>query len=467
MGKYGKLLKNSAIFALANVGSYLISFLLVRFNTELLTTDQYGIVDFFTVTASLVIPIFTLAVVEAVLRFSIDHASQEEVLVNGIAISIFGTCAFFAVGSVIFSRTQYSQYFIYLLLLVFTTSTNNVCAQYARGSGRVTVFAISGIVKSVALAGSNIVLVMILKWNIHGYLLSLIFAEIASISYIFYSVKLWNCFRVHVNKKLFREMVIYSMPLIPNSLSWWGMNASDKYVIFAVLGPSAAGIYAVSHKIPTLINLCNRVFFQAWQLSAVEESGSESKVDFYTEVFNFLSMALILVAAFLMLFLRPMMDILTSDTFGEAWKYSPFLIIGLVFSAFAGFLGTNYVAMKKTNGAMKTTLFGVVINLVLNVILVYPLGMTGTAAATMVGFMATWLYRAYDTRSFVKITYNVFSLTVSFGMLILQACMLISESSFAVFTSILACFVIILVYRKDLLRLTRIVISVFHTKFKH
>ena len=467
MGKYGKLLKNSVIFALANVGSYLISFLLVRFNTEFLTTDQYGIVDFFTVTASLVIPIFTLAVVEAVLRFSIDHASQEEVFVNGIAISTTGSCAFCIVGSLLFSRTQYSQYFVYLLLLVFITSTNNICAQYARGSGRVTVFAFSGIVKSVALAGSNILFLLVLKWNIHGYLLSMIIAEFSSICYISASVRLWKCFRARINWKLIKEMVTYSLPLVPNSLSWWGMNASDKYVIFAVLGPSAAGIYAVSHKIPTLINLCNRIFFQAWQLSAVEESSSETKADFYTEVFNFLSLVLILAAAFLMLFLRPVMNLLTSDTFGDAWKYSPFLIIGLVFSAYAGFLGTNYVAMKKTKGAMKTTLFGVAVNMVLNLILVYPLGMTGTAIATMIGFLATWLYRAYDTREFVKIAYNIPAMVISFVMLILQASMLISESPKSGVISLLTCLVIILLYRKELMRLAEIFISAFRSKFKH
>lgn len=71
MGKYKKLIENSGIFFIANFGSKVITFLLVRFYTEYLTTSEYGVADVITTTVSLAIPIITLCITEAVLRFSI------------------------------------------------------------------------------------------------------------------------------------------------------------------------------------------------------------------------------------------------------------------------------------------------------------------------------------------------------------------------------------------------------------
>ena len=467
MSKYGKLVKNSVLFAMANVGSYFISFVLVRFYTELLSTEQYGMIDFLTVTATLVIPVFTLSIVEAVLRFSIDRTNIEEVFNNGIGVSIAGSIAFGVVGGIFFSATRYSEYFGFLAVYVFICNINNVCLQYVRGTGRVVPFAVSGIIKSAFLAISNIVFLLGFGWKIRGYLISLILSELASVVFLVCSGRLWKIWTFRMNLPLCKEMLTYSIPLIPTALSWWVMNASDKYVIIAVLGPAAAGIYAVSHKIPTLINLCNKVFFQAWQLSAVEEADSSQKSLFYSGVFNTLALFLMLAANLLLLFLRPLMHLLSAEAFSESWKYAPFLIISLVFSAFASFLGTNYVAMKKTKGAFKSTLFGVAVNLALNFALIHPLGMTGTAIATMIGFAATWIYRIFDTKQFISISYKPVSLIAALSCLILQGCVLVTEQPFAVYFGLFSLLVICILYRSETLKLCRAFASMISSRLKN
>ncbi len=72
MNKYHNLAKNTGLFFISNFGSKIVTFLLVRFYTELLTTEEYGTLDIINTTVNLAIPIITLCVTEAVLRFSID-----------------------------------------------------------------------------------------------------------------------------------------------------------------------------------------------------------------------------------------------------------------------------------------------------------------------------------------------------------------------------------------------------------
>ena len=54
--------------------------------------------------------------------------------------------------------------------------------------------------------------------------------------------------------KLIKEMYQYSIPLVPNGISWWIVNVSDRTIITAIIGTAANGIYAVSNKFPTILS---------------------------------------------------------------------------------------------------------------------------------------------------------------------------------------------------------------------
>ena len=58
-------------------------------------------------------------------------------------------------------------------------------------------------------------------------------------------------------------MVAYSLPLIPNKISWTIINLSDRLVIINTIGSSAAGLYAVAYKFPTLMDTVYGFFYQA------------------------------------------------------------------------------------------------------------------------------------------------------------------------------------------------------------
>ena len=451
MNKYSKLVKNSAVFAMGSLGSHVILFLLIRFYTEKLTREQYGMIDVMTTTVSLVVPIISLAIVDAVLRFSIDDENPKIIFTNGLFVAICGSIFFGLIGPLFFIRTRYYEFFAFIAVLVFLNCTNNICAQYIRGIGKVSLFTIAGIIKTIALAGSNILFLLGFGWKVKGYLLSIIVAELASILFLLGSSQTYKemnfIFRPNIPK--IKEMIKYSIPIIPCTLSWWSMNAADKYEVVLLLGVSSNGLYAIAHKLPSLVNICNTLFFQAWQLSAVEESQNEKKAEFYSNVFNVLAFCLFMVAAVLFVLLKPIMKFLTAAEFEDAWRYSPFLIIGMVFAAFSSFLGTNYVAMKETTGAMKTAITGAVINIFLNYVFIKLIGLNGAAFATMISFAIIWIYRVYDTKEFVVISYKLIPLILSIVLLIVQSVLMISGWEFSMYFGLLVCICILFLYNRE------------------
>ena len=74
MDKYKKLASNTLIFAIGTFSSKILSFLLMPFVTRMMGTGDYGSADLVQQTVNVLIPIVTLQVNSAALRFALDKA---------------------------------------------------------------------------------------------------------------------------------------------------------------------------------------------------------------------------------------------------------------------------------------------------------------------------------------------------------------------------------------------------------
>ena len=466
MGKYNKLAKNTTLFFIANFGSKLLSFFLVRFYTELLSTTEYGIIDLLNTTASLAFPIITLCITEAVLRFSIDDISnRKKILSNGLLVTIVGNILFVLMTPIFLQFDTFKENVELVFLLTFTNSLFAVITHFSRGIGKTKLFALSGFLHTFFQIGLNLIFLLMFSMGIKGYLLASVFSNVFVIIVVFVIGKLHQYITFKIDKSHLKIMITYSLPLIPNSIFWWIMQSSDRYIITLMLSNADNGLYAVANKIPTLITTISTIFFQAWQISSVEESMSKDKSDFYNKIFTGLSTVLILSASFIMVILQPLYKILTEETYYGGWTSTPFLLCAMVFSCYSSFLGTNYVAMKKTKGVFLTTVIGAIVNVILNIAFIPMFGIRGTALATMIAFIVTWISRSIGTRKFVKINYNIFLFWVPTILLILQSTLLTCSIDL-ISVQIIIFIAILLVYSKLIIQMIRYIFNYFKSKRK-
>lgn len=403
MNRYKKLLGNSAIFAVGSLGSKLISFILVPFYTFVLTKSQFGIVDLLTTTVNMLLPIVTLSAFDAVFRFVLDkNGTEDAVLTNGFFISCLGSfLGILIIPILVFLRVPLPGY-IYLLLV--SGAFLSLMLNFVRAIGMVKIFAIAGILGTVIVAVSNIVFLLILHKGIEGYLISIILSNFSILLFLIIVSKAWNRIRIiNLNKNLIFSMIKYSLPLIPNAFAWWINSSADRYFILAFVGASANGIYAVASKIPTLLNIVSQIFFQSWQMSAVEEFNSKDASDFYSKTFNYFAAFQFIGVAGLILILKPLMKFMVSPSYYIAWIYIPFLLLAVMYSSLSGFLGTTYTAAKKTAGVFLTTIIGAISNTVLGLIFVPWLGVQGASFAGCLSFAIVLVIRLIDTKRFMPI----------------------------------------------------------------
>ena len=465
--KYSRLAKNSIIFAIANFGSNILRFIIVPFYTYYLSTAEYGVVDTLTTTVSLIMPVMLLAIQEAVLRFTLDpNNNSVSVLKNSLLILVGGSIVFL-LGYFPFSLIGiFSGLWWLFYLLLVSNAFNNILLNYTRGSGKSVVFMFGGIINTFIMLTCNVLLLAVFHKGLYGYIVSLVVGySISSLFLIIAMHPMSIAKQGNVDFDLLKKMIKYSVPLIPTAAMWWLMNVADRYSITFFLGVSFTGVYAISHKVPTVISMFYAIFQQAWQISAVEEMNAGDRNRFYDNIYDLFFRGLFIVASFIILFIKPLISLVVESSYVDSWRYAPILLIGAVFSSMAGFLGVNYVVSQKTVGALTTSALGAVINIILNLVFIPLWGVQGAAIATLIGFYAVWIVRATVSTGGVRIKQNYAIIHLLLIIVIMQSAILISGFKYQYLIQIvlvlIVLFINIRVISKSFIRVRDFTISRF------
>lgn len=405
-GKY--LLKNTIIFAIGNFATKFISFFLVPLYTNVLSTAEYGTVDLIFTISSVLVPVFTFNVAEAILRFALDEDADNSKIMSVailacILIIIFGGVMFPILNRVDSLKT-YSLYF-YGYLVTFAIS--QILLTALRGKKMLLKYSIGNIIYTISVAIMNIVFLVIYKLGINGYLIAYIISNIISAIYAFVLGNIGRDLRhFTIDVSLMIKMFKYSVFLIPTSFMWWIINSSDRVMITNILGTSANGIYAISYKIPTLISTITTIFTQAWMYSAINEKDSVDNEEYTNNIYSILFAGVIIVASGLLMIIKPFLKVYVSEEYFIAWKYTPFLMLGFAFLTLSTFISTSYNVHKDSKGFLFSGMTGAIINIILNYILIPFWGINGASIATCISYISVFIYRWIDTQKYVNIKIN-------------------------------------------------------------
>lgn len=461
--KYNYLAKNTALFTLSSFGSKLLTFLLVPFYTSVLTTNAYGTADLISTTAYLLIYIFTINIASSVLRFSIESTlDSNKILFYGIEILLLGTaflCGVSVIVYVIKVITWPVSNYILLIFLFFFMALNEILTNYLRATDRIKSVAIAGILVTVGTIFSNMILLLLFKFEVQGYICSIIIGNALSCVYCFCLIG-FKFVKERCPAELKKEMRKYSIPLIFNGVAWWLNGSLDKYFVIWILGASYNGLLAVANKIPTILSVFQNIFSQAWNLSAIKEFDKDDRDGFFSKTYTLYNVALTTICSCLILINVPLARLLFAKDFFQAWSYSSTLLLSGLFSSLSSFCGSIFTAVKKSKIFATSTVFSAIVNIILNSILIPLWGVQGAVIATAVSFFCIWAIRLKCTYNCINWKINVQRDFIVYILLILQVFLEHSESHMYIGqVMVLVC--IIILYQKSLKQISHMVFSNF------
>lgn len=457
MSGYKNLIKNVGLLTLSNFATKLLSFFLVPLYTSVLTTGEYGTYDLFNTTVSLLVPLLTIDIQEAVLRFSMDKdAKHGEIFSIGCLFSMY-SCLIVFCGLIINQVLNFSvvlqQFSLEFMLLYVLSAFSGVILYFARGAGYIAELSVSGVISSVVMISCNIVFLLVFKIGLHGYFYASILGYTAQCSYLLLKTRAYKYTKLKIkNVSLKKEMTEYSSPMVANAISWWINNASDRYIVTWMCNLSVTGIYSVSYKIPSIMSILQGIFSQAWTLSATKEFDSEDKEGFFINIYNVYNFLLILACSGLIFLDKPIAKILFAKDFYKAWEYAPFLMISTIFSGMAGFLGGILSALKQSKLFAKSSVITAIVNTVLNVVLVCFIGPIGAAISTAIAYFMMWYIRYFQIRKSISLRVNLRRDMIAYFILIVQTLLLLTVNKERIFCwyEIVFMLIIILLFKNEM-----------------
>lgn len=409
MHKKKELVKNTVIIFLGKVSTQFISFFLLPLYTRFLSTSAYGTVDLITTYVSLFVPVITIEQEMATFRYLIDARNSDKEKKNIITTSILNVLKLLILFIIVYFIIVYFfkfKYAYFILANIIVCIFSNLFLQIARGLGENIHYSIASFITGLTTIILNIIFIVFLKFQVEGMLLSVILANTFCVLYLFFVLKIYKYISFKSDKNLKKQMIKYSLPLVPNGISWWVVTASDRTIISTFLGVAANGIYAVANKFPTIINSLFSIFTMSWTESASLHIDDDDRDKFFSDITNtvlrlFSCLCIGLIAC--MPFAFPL---LVDAKFSDAYMYIPIFLIGVLCNCIIGVYSAIYIAKKKTKQIASTSIMSAVINVVLNLLLIKVLGLYAACISTSIAYFAMMIYRHIDLKKYVHIIYQ-------------------------------------------------------------
>ena len=411
------LLTGTIVYAIGNLGTKILTFLIVPLYTYYISTSDMGEYDLLITGVGLLSPIISLRISEATYNWMIKQTASNEVCIKSTYSYLLKSCALSVViigGIGHFIHIWNLKLFLLILILDPMLETTQ---KILRGLKNQKLFAASGIIYMGILVTLNFITVCVMKLGVSSLLVNTIISQLVSIALIFASEKRMRCLRVAVDKKTLlaiqKEMLKYSMPLVPSTLSWWVMSVSDRYVVRFFLGSSFNGIYAIATKFPSILQTFFVLFNNAWtDMALANLQSKEENSKYVSSLFEKMYMFSFSVIFCLIPVTKVVTQVILSSDYKIGSIYIGFLYLGAIFQGFSTFASVGYLQSKKTARAATSSLAGAIVNLLVDFVLIKSVGLFAAALSTYAGFLIMWLVRIYDIRKDWPIAVNIPKFTI-------------------------------------------------------
>lgn len=431
--RYKKLAGNTVIFAISNFSSKLLSLFIRPFLTHALAeVESVGITQITSQCANLLIPLVSLGVSFAVIRFGLDKQNDRRAVFTGGFVSIMiGFGLLCLLWPLLQKVPIFCDYAGLLYIYVLVSCLRTLCTQFIRSRQLNRLVAVDGILCTFATLMFYILFLVVWPMGPNGYLLAIICGDGISTLFVF---TIANCGRYlrfrRFDPVLWRAMMRYALPMIPAQISFWIINASDLFFVTYMMGDKGtywSGLLGIGYFLPTILTTLGTIFYEAWQLSAVTEEAGRAR--FFSRVFGIYQSLIFCCAAGIILLCRPMM-FLFRQNFYDAWQFVPFLTLATAFSCFNQFLNSIYVVEKRSTLSLYTMLAGGVANCFLNYFFIRQWGPNGATVASFLSYLLVFVLRAVNTRGLLAVDFSVLRLGVNTGLILGEIALMLAAPDY-------------------------------------
>ena len=419
-GYLRRLATTGAAYTAASIVSKVIAVILLPLYTRHLTLADYGAAEvmFAAVVSASIIVRFGL--IEAVLRFYYKDDEQPREVVASSFAGLFWLSTIAMAIALPFaepisralldgspaemeriSATQLAQISI-VGLWVLTMS--EFLLTLFRLEERARAFFTTTIANVLATIALTVVLVVGLDEGARGLLIGSYAAGVVTVLVLI--ALQWRKLSLRFDLALLRRLLRFGIPTMPAEVSLYALNFVDRIIITRSVGLAEAGLYSLAVKFAQGVNVLVRGFQLAWPPLAysIRDDGEARRA--YAAVVTLFAAGCAFVVTGMWLFSRWIVRLLAAPKFFDSFE-----AIGLVSTAvtlYALYLVLVVILGRtgRTEFNLPATLAALVANVVLNLLLVPPLGIVGAGLALVASYLVVLALMYVFTQRLFPVPYE-------------------------------------------------------------
>ena len=394
------LIKNSAIYAIGDIAPRLLSFISFPILTTYLTPAEYGIVNYVnTVNLFLtIIGFLCLNTYYLVFYYRMENETERQKLLGNLFIFVVGfniviSLLMFTAGQHIFGYIGSNIDFYPYMAIGLITNLFNIFAVLPsalfRLQERPLPLTILNVLKGILIFGLTLWFVVKLGFKAEGVLYAnmvvtvffgVLFAGITMRNMV------WN-----INLSQIKCALVFSLPLLPGSLSYYLVSMSDRLLIDKYLTLEDLGIYSTASTLALVLNIVAYGAYKAFEPYFFKIYGSHNFLAKFKKVHDGYFFVLVSGAMGLAIFAKEFFQVFSEARFHIAYYYVPIILIGVITSSMNMLYSTIITAREKTKVNSVIAICGGLISVSLNMILLPLLGIAGACVTSAVALFAMLL----------------------------------------------------------------------------
>lgn len=411
------LVKNTTYYTVGTVLPKVGSFIFLPIYLKYLTPGEYGIITSLLVLNGVLSITFSLSLPRALYRVYYDYktADEKRILIGTVIISVL-TFSFIQFGLLnifhhqvekIYPSIKFYPFYFLSILSVLMTSLQTIPQSLLQIKEKALTFI--SLSTSFFFLKNLLILFMIVfqKKGVIGYLQAEIISD--SLLLLIYFIVIRNDISLRWDYKVFRNVIFFSLPILPGILSAWVLNLSDRIFIARYYTTYDVGIYSLGYQIAGLVLLFTSAFKSAYDPYFFKIANTKSRDEAVQTLYktnNVFLLVLIIFSFCIAFFSKEAIFLFFNENYYSAHLIVPIVSLGYLFSQNSALLNTMVYQEKKTKVIMYITLISALINIVLNFILIPRYGMYGAAVVTLISFIIVFALTYQLAKRYYFVPYN-------------------------------------------------------------
>ncbi len=416
MSRIKNLLKDSLAYGVASILSRFIGFLLMPLYTRILTPEDYGVLNIINITVTLVTLFSVLGLDGATHIFywdNTDDGKRKSVFASWywsqlstsfiIAMLLFAFSG--SLSELLFKSAQHANMFRLASLILFTNILPSVVINWFRIRRLPWTTTWFSLALGLVTIGLNVWFIAGLRWGVRGFILAQVISGGIMSLVALYFLRNWLS-PYKISYPLLKQMLKYSLPLIPAALAYWCLNFAGSFFLQLQKGEAEVGLYQTGSTIASIMMLIISSFTQAWGPYAMSIKNEEGAINFYARVLVFYIAISGVFAAGIGIFAHEILYFLTTPSYWEAHNVAAILAFNSILTGlnFIAALGLNFVKNMKPYSL--AIIIGAVVNLCLFYFAIELLGKEGCALAILLTNIGVTLLIFRSAQKAYYIPYN-------------------------------------------------------------